>query len=441
MSDLKKPGGSDLRQARSDIRKIFSAALDAADAGRLINKQVRLDGEILSVRDKEFDISGISRIFVAGFGKASARMAASLEEILGDRIADGLVIVKYGYSIPLKRIGVPEAGHPFPDARGVQATEELVGKIRTCGEDDLVIFLISGGGSSLLVLPSEGLTLEEKIQTTRLMLSSGATIEEINTVRRHLSAVKGGKLLPLVYPAASLGIILSDVIGDRLETIASGPTVHVENDYTSALQVIDKYDLASKIPAKILEYLEEGSPGEMSASPENSEGSGFKISNVIIGNNESLLEGARRKAEELGYRTKIMARDLDGEARDEARKMVSIAAEPPACLLFGGETTVTVRGDGRGGRCQEFALSAALSLEGQNIVVLAAGSDGTDGPTDATGAIADGETCRKGRNMGLEPADFLDRNDSYTYFEALGDLLVTGPTATNVMDLYICLIL
>jgi len=441
----------DMAQARSDIREIFLAAVENADAGRLVRNQVRLEGETLRVGNEAIDLGPFHRIHVLGIGKAAAHMALPFEEILGDRLTGGLVIVKEGHVAPLRRIQVREAGHPIPDERGLRATDEMVSLLKTCREDDLILFLVSGGGSALLVAPEPGLTLEDKIETTKVLLLSGASIHKINAIRRHLSAVKGGKVVPLAYPAALVGLILSDVVGDRLEDIASGPTIisHEASGLGDIERILPRYNLRGKLPKRVVAHLETISSRAIDPPQEDHRPLKPRVKNILIGNNESLLDGARNLARELGYTVHILSRELQGEAREAAVLLSSLArtirekgapVKPPACLLAGGETTVIVKGGGKGGRCQEFALASAVALEGENIIVLAAGSDGTDGPTDAAGAVVDGETCRRARALSLNPHDFLLRNDSHTFFRSLGDLLITGPTRTNVMDLYAFLI-
>ncbi len=444
MSDPEKTGRTDLDRARADIREIFTSALDGADAGRLVLNQVSLENEILEVGNRAFPLKDYSRVYLFGIGKVAARMAHPLEEILGDRIAGGLIIVKDGHASPLERIEVREASHPIPDARGMKAAKDLVGMLRSLRKDDLVLFIVAGGGSSLFALPAGTLTLEEKKRANRALLRCGATIREVNAVRKELSAVKGGQLIPMIYPATLVNLILSDVVGDPLEDIASGPTVPPTLPGIDPLKVIERYGLTDKLPGQVLEHLNQSAKEPVDYSISTG-GIRERIHNVLVGNNRSLLECARRKAEGLGYETRILTSRLEGEAREEGERLSRIAIDSknrresnaaPLCLLIGGETTVTVQGEGTGGRCMEFALSSAIALEGEKIVILAAGSDGADGPTDAAGAIADGETCQKGRGMALDPRGALEANDSYAFFRSIGDLVITGPTKTNVMDLY-----
>ena len=444
MTDEAKRNRLDPSSARRDIREILSSALQAADAGRLVASRVRLEGPDLRVGRERYRLDEHSGVSVYGIGKAAAHMAAPLEDVLGERIAGGLVIVKDGYAAPLRRIDVMEGGHPVPDRRSVAATRAMIDRLRRSRGDELVLFLVSGGGSSLLVKPADGLSLDEKVRANRALLQSGAPIEEINAVRRHLSAVKGGGLIPTIHPATLVNLVLSDVVGDPLELIASGPTVPPRTTGIDPIAVVERYGLRGKMPERVLQRLRNARKAGISASTAPPE-IRARVDNVLIGNNRSLLDGARRKAEALGYEARILTSELKGEAREEAERLSRIAIDmkrgrrsssPPLCLLIGGETTVTVRGKGIGGRCTEFALSAAISVSGEEIVVLAAGSDGTDGPTDAAGAISDGETCRRARRAGLDPMAALRANDSYPFFESIGDLVVTGPTRTNVMDLY-----
>jgi hydroxypyruvate reductase len=314
----------------------------------------------------------------------------------------------------------------------------------------LVFFLLSGGGSALLPYPAEGLSLTDKQRTTEALLKSGARILEINAIRKHLSRLKGGQLAGLAAPATLISLVLSDVIGDSLETIASGPTVPDSSTYSDCLDIIRHYQLGPKIPSAVLEYLERGARGESAETPQHLSGIFERVQNVIIGNIRTALSSALRRAEELGYHTTIFSEAIQGESRAVARRFAALLKEiaasdqpvsRPACVISGGETTVTVRGDGLGGRNQEFALAAALEVSGvDQIVVLSAGTDGTDGPTDAAGAIVDGKTVERAIAQGLDAAAFLDRNDSHHLLQATHDLLFTGPTLTNVMDLQVGLV-
>lgn len=419
--------------------QIFRAALRAGDVGPLAR------GALQSV-----DLSRPRRILVVGAGKASGTMAHALEEILGDRIAAGLVVVKDGHTAPTKKIKLVEAGHPIPDERGLRAANEILTLVRSAEADDLVIVLISGGGSALTPCPAPPITLEEKQVMTRLLLEAGANINQLNAVRKHCSLCKGGRLAQAAAPASVLSLILSDVIGDPLDVIASGPTAPDQTTFGDALAILDRFALRAKVPRAVLEHLERGARGEIPETPKAGDPLFRRVQNRIIGDNALVVEAALWTAESLGFHAHLLTRSLEGEARQVAKQLVNRALEvqtsgkpvaPPACLIAGGETTVTVRGKGLGGRCQEFALAAALALEGmEDVLVLAAGTDGSDGPTDAAGAVADGETVAQGRRQNLDARAFLESNDSYRFFLALGNLITTGPTNTNLLDLYLLLV-
>jgi hydroxypyruvate reductase len=377
-------------------------------------------------------------------------MAEALEEILGDRITCGLVVVKDGYTAPTRRIRLVEAGHPVPDARGLRAAQELLELARDARENDLVVVLISGGGSALAPAPAPPITLAEKQILTRELLDVGATINELNAVRKHCSQLKGGQLAKAAAPAPLLSLILSDVIGDPLDVIASGPTAPDETTYADALAVLGRSGLTERSPASVRSRLEEGARGRIPETPKGSDPLFRRVTNQMIGNNRVVLESAVARARQLGFNTCLLTPSLQGEAREAARQFADLVVRirsadlpvpPPACVIAAGETTVTVRGRGKGGRCQEFCLAGALSLEGvPGVLILAAGTDGSDGPTDAAGALADGQTVGRGRQMGLDASVSLGENDAYHFFSALGDLVTTGPTNTNLLDLYLLLV-
>jgi hydroxypyruvate reductase len=373
-------------------------------------------------------------------------MAHAAERVLGKRITAGLVNVKDGHLAKLRRIELNECGHPVPDARGVSGAERIARIARSAGEDDLVLCLISGGASALLPLPAAPVTLEEKQAVTRLLLNCGANIHEINAVRKHISAIKGGQLARLAAPAAVEALLLSDVIGDDLDVIGSGPTAPDASTFASTYAILERYGILDRVPASVRERLEQGLRGEIPETPKAADPIFARVRNTIVGSSRLALDAGARRAREFGFRTLILASGIQGETRDVARMHAAIAREmvetgrpikPPACIITGGETTVTIKGDGLGGRNQEFVLAAAIDIAGMpETVVLSAGTDGTDGPTNAAGALADGETCH--RKPGA--LQYLDNNDSYHYFEALGDLLITGPTNTNVMAVRIVLV-
>lgn len=373
-----------------------------------------------------------------GAGKASAQMARAVERLLGARISGGLINVKDGHGAKLGRIEINECGHPVPDARGVAGARRIAKIASAADADDLIVCLISGGASALLPLPAPGITLAEKQKTTRLLLHSGASIHEINCVRKHVSRIKGGQLARLAYPATLLTLILSDVIGDDLDVIGSGPTVPDRSTIADARAILEKYH----IPNKVLEAaVETPKPGDKIFE---------KTRNVIVGSNALAVDAAALEARRLGFHTLVLSTFLQGEAREVGRVHAAIAKEmrasgrpvpAPACVISGGETTVTVRGKGLGGRNQELALAAALDIADlHDTVILSAGTDGTDGPTDAAGAIADGTTLARAQALGLDASAFLANNDSYRFFEATGDLIKTGPTGTNVADIQVVLV-
>jgi len=376
-------------------------------------------------------------------------MAAAVEEVLGDRIRDGVVVVKDGYALPLRRIRVTQAGHPVPDARGAEGTSAILGLLTETRPEDLVIVLISGGGSALLPAPVAGIDLIEKQAMTRALLACGATIEEINAVRKHCSRIKGGQLARALFPARSLTLILSDVIGDPLDAIASGPTVPDTTTYGEALEVIRRYRVEDRIPVSILRHLERGARGEIPETPKAGDPCFATAHHCIVGNNFQSLLAARDRAARLGFQALLLTTALKGESREVAKVLAALLLEmrrsghplsPPACLLLGGETTVTVRGKGKGGRSQELVLAGAIAIAGgRDLVIWSAGTDGTDGPTDAAGAVADGDTWARAKEVGLDPLRALEENDAYHFFEGLGDLIKTGPTLTNVMDVILLL--
>ncbi len=443
MSDPR--GTGDLRKAAGEI---FQAALDAANPQTAVHRHVRREGERLLAGGAVYDLSR-GRVVVVGAGKACAAMAAAVEEVLGDRIRDGVVVVKDGYALPLRRIRVTQAGHPVPDARGVEGILAIVGLLTETGPEDLVIVLISGGGSALLPAPVHETTLAEKQAMTRALLACGATIEEINAVRKHCSRIKGGQMARALFPARSLTLILSDVIGDSVDAIASGPTVPDTTTYGEALEVIRRYRVEDRIPVSILRHLERGARGEIPETPKAGDPCFATAHHCIVGNNFQSLLAARDRAARLGFQALLLTTALKGESREVAKVLAALLLEmrrsghplsPPTCLLLGGETTVTVRGKGKGGRSQELVLAGAIAIAGgRDLVIWSVGTDGTDGPTDAAGAVADGDTWARAKEVGLDPLRALEENDAYHFFEGLGDLIKTGPTLTNVMDVILLL--
>jgi len=439
-----------LMELRAHARGIFMAGVKSADPVDGIKTNVRLHDDYLQIADRNYRLANIRNILVVGCGKAAAKMALAIEDLLGDRVSGGIVVVKYGYALSLERIKVVEAGHPIPDEAGVDGARQIIELVRTAGENDLVLFLISGGGSALLPGPADGLTLAEKQRTTQMLLQSGATIQEVNAVRKHISKLKGGRFAKLVAPANCVSLILSDVIGDSLEAIASGPTVADSTTYGDCLEIVRRYGLTDKTPHAVVNLLRRGAEGAIDETPKPSDAIFHKVQNVIIGSNRAALNGAERQAETFGYQTRVLSSSVEGESLTVAKSHAALVKEiagsgqplrRPACVISGGETTVTIRGDGLGGRNQEFALAAAVEIDGlDGVIVLSGGTDGTDGPTDAAGAIVDASTVQRGRARGLDAAAFLARNDSYHFLKATDDLLITGPTFTNVMDLQVMLV-
>jgi glycerate 2-kinase len=437
-------------ELRQDLHTIFQAALGAVDPGEAIRTHVRRDGQQLQVADRVYDLRQYDALYVIGVGKAAAAMATAVEALLGDRIRGGHVIVKYGHGGPIKYVTLHEAGHPIPDEAGVRATRALIEFVRGRGARELIICLLSGGGSALSPAPSEGMTLAEKQEATRLLLACGATIHEINALRKHISQIKGGQLARLASPATLITLVLSDVVGDSLDVIASGPTVPDTSRFADCLEILHKYQLLDKVPVAIRRHLEAGAAGTIPETPKPRDPVFARTQTVIIGRNLQALEAAGHQAAALGYRTLILSSGIEGETREVAKVHTGIAREvlasghpiaAPACILSGGETTVTLRGQGKGGRNQEFVLAMALDVRNApGIAVLSGGTDGTDGPTDAAGAVADWTTCARAEQLGLHPRLALEHNDAYPFFARLGDLLLTGPTQTNVMDVRIMLI-
>ncbi len=436
---------------REDALRIFQAALAAVDPEEAVKRHLRrLRGGRLALDGDIWELDRFRRISVVGAGKATAPMAKAVEDLLGERIEGGTIVVKDGHGLPLQRIAVREAAHPVPDRRGERGTAEILERLSGCGPEDLVIVLVSGGASALLTAPVAGVSLEEKQATTRLLLACGATIHEMNTVRKHLSRAKGGGLARAAHPARLITLILSDVVGDDLDVIGSGPTVPDASRYEEAVAVFRRYRLWERIPESVRRHLTEGAQGNIPETPKPGDEIFAGSRTLIVGSCLQALEAALRAAETRGYRGLILSSKIEGEAREIARALVAVGKEalhsgnplpPPACILAGGETTVTLRGEGRGGRNQELALAGAIALEGTaRLLLLCAGTDGTDGPTDAAGAVADGGTVARAGKLGLDPRDFLERNDSYTFFDRLGELIRTGPTRTNVMDVYLLLV-
>ena len=444
---MKKDNMSKLRR---DAHDIFQHGLKAVDPIEAIKSNVKVEDNTLIIGEKEFELSQYKGIYLIGGGKAGASMSLALEELLGDRLKEGIVNVKYGHLENLKKTKINEASHPVPDEAGVKGTLEILELAESRDTDDLVICVISGGGSALMPHPSNGITLQEKQQVTKLLLDCGANIKEINTIRKHISKIKGGQLSRVVYPATVITLILSDVIGDDLQSIASGLTSPDETTFEDCIKIFTHYELMEKIPPSVKEHMERGIKKIIEETPKKGDPAFHKTHNFIIGSNILAVKAAKKRAGQLAYNSLILSTFIEGETKDIALMHVAIAkevlssknpAEIPACIISGGETTVTIKGSGKGGRNTEFVLAASLELNNlKDVVVLSAGTDGTDGPTDAAGAIADNHTVERAKALNLDPQAYLKNNDSYNFFKQLDDLLITGPTNTNVMDLRIILI-
>ena len=433
---------------RAAIR-CLEAALGAADASAAIHRSVRREGDVVTVGGKTYDLGQVGAVYALGGGKAAGPMAAALEEILGDRLTGGVVSVKYGHATPTARVRVMEAAHPLPDAASIAAADAVLALVHRAGEGDLVFILLSGGGSALLTSPAHGVTLEDKLAVTRLLLDAGAPIGDLNTVRKHLSRIKGGWLARHIAPARSVTLALSDVLGNSLDLIASGPTVPDLTTFDDALAVLRWGEVLDDVPQAVADHLRAGAAGLVPETPKPGDPIFRNAQTIIVGDLSQVLRAAAEAARGEGFTTAVLSTAVEGEAREVGAALGRRARAAhegrygplPVCLLQGGEPTVTVRGGGKGGRNQEVVLGAALEIDGlPRTLILSAGTDGTDGPTDAAGAVADGTTIARARRLGLAPRDHLDRNDAYPFFAALGDLLMTGPTLTNVNDLMLALV-
>ncbi len=431
---------------RQHAAGIFRAALKAADPVLAVERHLKVQGDTLIAGRTRYPLNRFDRISVVGAGKAGAAMAYGVERVLGKRISSGAINVKDGHVRKLRKIELNECGHPVPDVRGVNGSRRIAEIASRAGERDLLICVISGGASALLPFPADPITLNEKREATQLLLDSGANIHEINAVRKHISRIKGGQLSRLAWPATMIGLMLSDVIGDDLDVIGSGPTAPDASTFQAARGVLEKYGIWNQVAASVRERIEAGVRGEIDETPKAIE----RTQNIIVGSNRQALEAAQSHARELGFRTVLLSSFVEGETREIGRMHAAIAKEirasgkrpaRPVCIITGGETTVTMgRDHGKGGRNQEFVLAAALDIAGlRDVVILSGGTDGSDGPTDAAGAIADGRTAERAGKLGLSARTFLAEHDSYHFFQKLNDLFITGPTNTNVMDVHLLL--
>ena len=431
-----------IRKSRAIALRCLEQAINAAEPKQLIKAKVKLESNCLQVEGYLFDLEKFKHVFVVGGGKAGGKMAQAIEEILGEHITAGVVNVPYGTKQETHCIELNWASHPVPDEAGVKGTARMVELVQEAKENDLIICLISGGGSSLMPLPREGISLKDKQELTNALLKSGAAISEINIVRKHLSAFKGGWLAKKAYPATMINLVLSDVMGDPLDSIASGPTVADPSTFDDAKNILKKYDLWSNAPVSIRKTISEGAEGLLEETPKPDDFVFENVSNVLIGNNRTASQAAFDCLRSKGCGTLFFAKLLKGEAREVGKELANLASgvcdshvSKSLGVVAGGETTVIVTGDGLGGRNQELVLSAALNLsESDDCVIASLSTDGVDGPTDAAGAIADGSTIKRAKLLGLDLEKYLENNDSYSFFLKLGDLICTGATGTNVND-------
>ncbi|HOK91222.1 MAG TPA: glycerate kinase [Spirochaetota bacterium] len=444
------------------LESIFQAGLRRVDPYLMIKELLKVIDNRLIIDTKterhEIDLNNFKRVFVTGMGKASGRMALAIEDIFGGMIDSGVVAVKYGHVEKLQKIELIEAGHPVPDENSVKASASVIDLVKNLSESDLVINLVSGGGSAVLCSPYSNdelsVSLSEKQSLSRLLFSCGAEIHEINCLRKHLSNIKGGRLAEMIYPATCISLILSDVVGDNLDVIASGATVPDSSTFVDAIGIIEKYGIESSVPKNIMEILNKGAKGEIPETPKVGSPIFNSVKNILIGTNYHALLAASQEARRLGFKSNILTSMVTGEAREIAHFFAGIArdlcrwsnnGDLPICIIAGGETTVTLKGKGMGGRCQEMALSflndirKSSELDGR-VFFLAAGTDGNDGPTDASGAFASMELYSIANDFGLVPEKFIQESDSYHFFEKINGLFKTGPTGTNVCDIYLMIV-
>ncbi len=446
----------DSADLHSDLWRCARAALEAVDPRAAVRQRLQPQAEAdrrLRLGSLDWTLRPENRLVLVAVGKAAAAMAEAAATVLGPYLSAGVVVTKYGHAegahLPVN-VTLIEAGHPTPDANGLVGARRVAELISGLSAADYVLVLLSGGASALLPAPAPGLALEDVQALTTLLLRAGATIHEVNAVRKHIDQLKGGGLARLAQPASVAALILSDVVGDPLDVIASGPTVADPTTFAEVWALLARYRLTERLPPAITVHLQAGLMGAVPDTPKPGDPLFARVTNLLIGSNRQAAQAALREAEQLGYRPLLLSTFIEGEAREVGRVAAALAKSvrahgdplpPPACLVWGGETTVTVRGAGRGGRNQELALSAALALDGlPDVALLALGTDGTDGPTDAAGGLVDGQTAGHARTLGLDLWQALADNDAYSALNALGALVKTGPTGTNVNDLLILLV-
>lgn len=421
---------------KDQILRVIQASLDAVNPVKAIPAHFHRENTLLFAGERVFDLNRFQHIFLVGVGKASINMSSAITAEIGNYIKKGIVIVKKGYKVNQQfpnQITILESDHPLPDQNSIKVSRQVINLLQETSEKDLVIFVLSGGGSSLLTCPVEGISLEDIRQLTDLLLRSGAEIDEINAVRKHLDLVKGGRLISFAQNAFWISLILSDVIGDKLEVIGSGPTIPDPTTFRDALLILEKYQILQKVPQSIYSVLIMGIDGKIPETPKPNNPCFQNTYNILIGNNLQACQAAYDQAQKEGFNSMILTSYLHGEAKEVGKFISSIASQiclhnqpipKPACIILGGETTVTVRGKGKGGRNQEIALSAVKGLSGlTSVVLITLATDGEDGPTDAAGAVVTGETFYRAIEKSLSPSSFLQNNDSYSFFNQLGDLL------------------
>jgi glycerate 2-kinase len=444
-----------LNGMREQAKELFRAAVDRVNPYEAVRRFVRLEGTKLILgsgnqKTITLDLDRFRRIFLVGGGKATAPMARAMEDLIGERVNGGIIVVKYGFSDNLSFTEIVEAGHPLPDLNGVTGTRKIIDLLEKLGEKDLLFSLISGGGSALLPQPANHISLAEKQALTKDLLECGASIDEINTVRKHISSSKGGQMARAAFPATTVNLMLSDVVGDKTDVIASGPFVPDLSSFEDAVEILEKYKLKD-LPESIRAYIKSGVARGVPETPKVGDPIFDRVFNFIIGSNLLALEAAREAAQGMGYYSLVLSSSVEGETKDVALVHAAIGREilttgnpvsPPACIISGGETTVTIRGTGLGGRNQEFCLAAAIAIKDlpPRMVILSGGTDGNDGPTPAAGAVIDPLTLMKGEEMGMNASDYLANNDAFHYLKKIDQLLITGPTKTNVMDVRLILV-
>ncbi len=437
------------RRVKKILGKLIIAAVNAAEPRQALRTALIRKGHHLKAAGRSYDLSAFSRIVCVGAGKASGQMALGLEGILGEHLEGGVVLVKDGYGAPCRKIQIIEAAHPVPDRRGVKATRHILSLVGSLTKHNLLIVLLSGGASSLLCAPSPGLTLSDKQRTTNFLLRSGAPIQEINIVRKHLSGIKGGQLAQAT-PATILTLIISDVLDDNPGTIGSGPTVPDLSTFQDAMDILKQHEIWTKAPVSVQRHFKKGLTGKIPETWKPTRPRHSRNRHIILANNRNAIKGVAIASRKLKLKPFVLPTPLQGEAKEIgsilgglARDLVEFGnpARPPACLIAGGEPTVTVTGKGKGGRAQECVLASVQELAGlKNVFVAGFGTDGTDGPTGAAGAVADGMTQKRASRKGLDTQKFLGHNDSYHFFKQVGGHIITGPTGTNVNDIYLIVV-